>query len=62
MITYIIFIPPVVMCNTHNYGLQIKKCNDLIILAEQVGDEQLAESMRGLIKSFREWEKDEFWD
>lgn len=45
-----------------NYSMQIKKCEDVIKLAEQTGNERLAETARGLVKSFREWEKDEFWD
>ena len=44
-----------------DYGLQIKKCNDIIRLAEQTGNERLAETARGLIESFKSWEKDEFW-
>ena len=44
-----------------DYGLQIKKCEDVIRLAEQVGNDRLAETARRLVKSFKEWEKDEFW-
>ncbi len=41
-----------------DYGPQIRKCDDVIRLAEQVGDERLAETTRELRKSFKEWEKD----
>ena len=45
-----------------DYSLEIKKCRDVVRLAEQTGNERLAETARGLIKSFKEWERDEFWD
>ncbi|MBI1657521.1 MAG: hypothetical protein IS632_01930 [Thaumarchaeota archaeon] len=44
------------------YSRQIKKCEEIADLAERTDQPQLKRTMLSLKESFREWEKDEFWN
>ena len=42
------------------YGLRVKKCNDIIELAERTDNPHLKTTMQGLIRSYERWEMTSF--